>query len=148
MKFLFPTMIALSALALVTVGWFQPGTSLCFIGQRDVVSQIQFSPRYWHRNDMSYAGIETVDMVAHPLRPGEQTVRIRGGHMELVYGFIDQSWVNDVARFQQQIADVTQQKRRFTCRFRDSVWLITAGLLLLLTALGLFSRNLFRRPQS
>jgi len=138
--------IAFFGLMVGSFGWLQPGTSLCFIGTQQAMSQIQFSHRYWHRNQMLYAGIESVDVVPHPTRPGEQTLRIRGQNMALVYGFVDQSWVDDIARFQLQVEEVAQQQRRLTCRFRDSVWLITTGLVLLLTALGMFIRSLLNRP--
>jgi hypothetical protein len=138
--------IAFFGLMIGSYGWLQPGTSLCFVGTQQAMSQIQFSHRYWHRNQLLYAGIESVDVVPHPTRPGEQTLRIRGQSMELVYGFVDRSWVDDIDQFKQQVEEVVQQKRRLTCRFRNSVWLITTGLVLLLTALGMFIRSLLNRP--
>jgi len=143
-----PAYYILTFLGLVIAGygWLQPGTSLCFVGAQQAMWQIQFSHRYWHRNEMPYAGIASVDVVPHPSRPGEQTLRIRGGRMELIYGFLDQSWIDDIDGFQQQVAEVTQRERRLACRFRDSIWMFTTGLVLLLAGLGLFCRSLFSRP--
>ena len=128
--------IALFGVIVGSYGWLQPGTSLCFINGRDVVSQIQFSPRYWHRNQIQHAGVSSVDLVPNPSRPGEQTLRISGGRMELIYGFVNSSWVNDIEKFQQEVAAVVEGQRRFACRLRHSLWMLAVGILIVLGAAG------------